>query len=700
MTDFFCDHQNTTLYPTAYMSVPVSAASLPQDGDGTANGLGATPAVSSASWDCSSSSASGANITVMGAVVSGITGAAGSALATALATAINASTSPVTTANGNISSVYLKALVWASASGSVLTVYSRIASAALNYANNSSCAMAAGSGWTTPPATAQFSGGVGGPFAYLFNVVALTAAVSASVGTTVGGYGAMPATVMGPVADGDTIHIRSKRSGSNISIPLPTSTLTVTTRSNGTFEAPLTFVADYGNKWSGDAGQLTITMDGSLTVNRTFTTPSVALLKQIWTGTRIDDDNCSWKWVITGVIQTSSYSLTIGTIYNVASSVDLLGMEFGGLTQAYVGGPANSQNNVNANYSYLFLAGTRGASLPKDGPGALFKDLVLRSQCRVSPFQTPTSATTFDFALEDCKFDFTGVTQSSTAAIINSTGVTASRARLTAKNCKWVGLTSAMNLSGFHGFSSSSSNCALFSLIDCITTNISFCGGAATGGLLGISENTSLSNMDINRSISVLSTLGTRNFVYETARKSVAWIDSAAPRTTSSTLPDGTNFSLRYAVTSEAGNVTKYRPVIFPRLGKHNSLASGDRTVTLRFLADDNLLAQLTGGPRAPKNDELWVEVSYVHTDGTLRKITSHPGILGVASLIDEGLVEDWNAVSYDFNGVSHEYTPFQIELSLPAVKTLTELSLTIFQGVQSNSVTNVLFVDPEWSLV
>ncbi|EXI92122.1 MAG: hypothetical protein AW12_00865 [Candidatus Accumulibacter sp. BA-94] len=219
MADFYCDHQNTALYPTAYMSTPASAASLPQDGDGTVNGAGATPAVSSAVWDLTSASASSGTMTVMGATITGLTNS-GSGLASAIATAINASTAITTAPNGNCGSVYLKALVWATSSGATLTVYSRIASVALNYANNAACAMAVGTGWTSPPATAQFSGGVSGPFAYMFTVAALAAAVSATVGTTAGSYGAMPATVMGAIAAGDKIHVRTKRGGANVTITL------------------------------------------------------------------------------------------------------------------------------------------------------------------------------------------------------------------------------------------------------------------------------------------------------------------------------------------------------------------------------------------------------------------------------------------------------------------------------------------------
>lgn len=695
MADFFCDHQNTTLYPTAYMSSPGTSAGLPQDGDGTVDGQGAAPAVSSASWDCTSASASSGTMTIMGATVTGITGAAGSAVATAAATAINASTATTTAPNGNISGVYLKALVWAVASGATLTVYSRIASVALNYANNTACAMAAGTGWTSAPATAQFSGGVSGPFAYLFNTAALGAAVSAGVGTTVGGYGAMPATVMGAVAAGDKVHIRSRRSGTDVLITLPSSAITVTTRNVGTGALPLWFIADYGNKWSSDAGQLTIEMNSALGYMRMFCMPTTTGLKQVWMGTKINDLSCSWKWNITGSMNYSG-SLVLGDSGSAAdNSIDIIGMEFGGATQAYTGGPSNSVNNVNGTLQFVRLGAPRNTTNFRDAPCLLLRDILFRTQALVSPI-SGVSTSGVQIRVENSIFDHRGVTSVSSAAIVGSTSSN-TRIRFTAVNSRWLGFISANNQSGFQAFSTSDD--AQFTLVDCSTPNILCSGGSTTGGVLGMTEITAAGNADLLRSITILSTLGVRPFVFENSRKSVAWVDSSAPKTTASSLPDGTNFSLRYAVTSESANVTKYKPAVFPRLGKHNSLSDGSRTATLRFLVDNNILAQLSGGPRAPKNDEIWVVCTYVNTDGTLGYVTSQAGPIATPASLTSGSSGDWSATSYDVNAVSHSYTPYEISVSLTSVKTLTELSLVFYMGCQSNSVDNVVFIDPEWSL-
>jgi len=242
--DYFLDHNNTALYPTAYMSVPTGPAHLPQEGDGRANG-DITPMYAMASWDLTGASASAGTLSIMGATVSGLT-ASGSALATAIATAINASTaSAASVTNGNISAVYLKAVVWAQAVGVVLNVYTRIASDRLNYSVNSACAIVAGTGWTAPPSLAQFSGGVSGPWRYFANEVALAAAVAASNTGALTLYGGWRATVMSTPLATDIVHIRTSRDGSNITCRYQSAS-----NSDLTVDRAGTWRFDGGTKWA------------------------------------------------------------------------------------------------------------------------------------------------------------------------------------------------------------------------------------------------------------------------------------------------------------------------------------------------------------------------------------------------------------------------------------------------------------------
>lgn len=258
MANLFIDHDNTTLYPSPYMSVPTGPSSLPQEGDGLASGVDVAPAVALASWDLTGKSATSATMTIMGATVTGITGAAGSAAATAAATAINASNaSAASVTTGNISATYLKAVVWAQAVGAILTVYTRIASSRLNYANNTACAMAAGTGWSAAPTTAQFSGGVSGPWRYFINTVALTTAVSGSQSGEVTAYGGFKSVVMTTPAENDFIWIRTKRDGVNINCRAQTSGYC----DCANFSERLgTWIADAGIHWPGDDGVFTLAL--------------------------------------------------------------------------------------------------------------------------------------------------------------------------------------------------------------------------------------------------------------------------------------------------------------------------------------------------------------------------------------------------------------------------------------------------------
>lgn len=689
MADFYCDHENTSLYPTAYMATPASSASLPQDGDGKATGS-TTPAVSSASWDLTSASASSGTMTVMGASITGLT-ASGSALASAIATAINASTAAITAANGNITSVYLKALVWATTSGAVLTVYSRIASDGLNYSINTACQMATGTGWTSPPANAQFSGGVSGPFRYLFNTTALATAVSASVSGAVGTYGAMPATVMGAVAAGDTIHIRTKRSGSNVTLTWPTAaSCYVTIRTIGTLVNPLTFLADNGVKWPGDAGVFTMTCDSSLNYHRSIAPPASATTKQVLSGVNITETARNWRHELTGVTIPGNYAYRIGSNLFGTCFSEIRSMEF-------VGASGGAMDNVNSKYAYLQLLVSGGSALPKDNPASVFVDLIVKTQAKTSPIVAISAVNTNSLRMINCVFDHTGITQASTEVMVSTTAPAGGTGhwRYEAIGCRWVGFTSSANLSGWNNFDATK-KCTVI-LRDCSFDNIKIFGGSANGGIVGNAESAT-SDYDLLCSIQTISTVGNRPTTYETFRKAWGWFDSAAPKTSGSVLPDGaTSFSIRCAVTSEAGNVGRGIPVLFPRMGKINSLADGSRTAKLRLLVDNNIKTAI--GSRDPNNAELFISITYVGTDGLPKTVTTQANLWDTPTALSAGTAGDWSATSYDVNGVTHNYSPYEISLSLPNLKGYSELGLVFGQGCQSSSVDNYVFLDPEWSL-
>lgn len=693
MADFYCDHENTTLYTTALMAAPTWGQA--QDGDGTAYGGGTAPAppIGSVVFSSITSTPTTGSVSILGSTAIVPTyGATLDAQANNLATAINASTAAVTltTKAGNVSSAYVKALVYArgpsgGAPAGTCQIMSRIATDAFNSGTN-----IAVTSWNNITATpSDMRSGVSGPWRYFFNTAALAANVSSSIGA-VGTYGAVTATLLGSVAAGDSIHVRTKRSSADITLTWPTTGLTVTMRAIGTYALPLAMVFDNGVKWSGDAGVFVMSMDGSQTANRSFVLPQTHGLRQLWLGTRLTDTTCNWRVEITGVPQAANYTFRFGANINAAYNIlDISGVEICGAAGA-------AMNNTNANYGYVVIAPPVGAGWPRDAAALTLRNSVLRHKGMKSLVGLSGNLYYYTgIRVEDTLFDCTGLTVAADEAIV-ATWEATSDGKVEFYGCRFSGFPAVANLSGFQKFSARR---AQFRLQDCTTTNIKLTGGTPNGGLVGAAEDAAQPFVDQLSSITVATSLGNRSFVFENRRISFAWVDSAVPRTTSSVLPDGTtNFSVLTAVTTESGNVTKAVPARFPRLAKHNTLANGTRTATLRVLVDNNLRTSL--GSRDPNNDELWIEVRYVGTDGLAKSVTTRPAWGATPAAITSGTSGDWSATSYDVNGVTHNYTAFEIAVSCPSMQTLTEASLVVCQGFQSSSVDNLIFLDPEWSLV
>lgn len=700
MTAFYIDH-GCTLYPTAYMAVPSSSASLPQVGDGLASGAGATPASASTSMDfTTATAAAGATIAIMGATLTCVaTGATstqfnagtGAVLAMNLATAINAATALPTTTTGGISP-YLNALVWATSSGAVLTVYTRVASVALNQSSNASCTILCGTlaNWTTAPAVSNFAGGVSGPWAHFWNTSALAAAVSGTVSGAVGTYGGFMVTTMGLPVAGDIVYIRTKRAGANIVVQMPTTSLTVLSgRVVGTAAAPLTFLADAGLIWSGDSGVFTISMDGSLSANRSLLAPTGS--RHIWSGVDLSSTTRNWRIEITGALQTGNYTFQIGPANYSSSPLDIRSIELTGAAGAPL-------NNLNVAYQYVgFSASSPNAGMGRDGqPLLTLVNFIFRSKGLAGPFIGGNSSGYYStYRAIGCIFDHTGLTIVSTAAIL-SFYASAGNVKIEAEQCQWLGFPAVANQSGFQAYSGVR---AFLSLRDCTFDNIKLMGGTANGGLLGAADALGTENAEWQRCIQVVSSIASRPFVFENSRRSFGWVDSATPKITTSLLPDGvTSFSIRGGVSTESGIIGVARPVIYPRLAKINALADGSRTATLRLLVDNGI--KTFNGARDPTNNEFWIDVSYVGTDGAAKRVSSRAVLGATAASIPTGTASDWTAVAYDVNGISHTYSAYAISVSLPNVKTLTDIGLELFQAVQSSSLDNLVFIDPEWLLV
>lgn len=676
MADWYCDPTKPQAAYLDYAGTPTAAGTVPtksEDGNGKGTGTSAmaTLVITFTGLPSNNEAITIAGVTFT-AKTSGATGnqfnigADATATATALKNAINASTTSVVSPTMFVACP-LQNAVNATSSAGVVTVYTRISGSEWNSVTETE-------NLTNCTITAQWSGGTDGAWGYWTNA---EGAIAWPTSVATGQYGAWNGSYLGTIADGDIIHIRSARGGSNVTItPVSNASVQMTSRLTGTRLLPTVYLVDQGTKWSGDSGVFTISLNGSNTVGaRNFYCHLDSSI--VLEGSYLTETTRSWLFTVTGTVTTTSSLFTTIGQTSTANSTGYI---------RYKNIAFNNGSNTNATGSYINFNCGISSAYPGDQPNMVFEKIYYRTQSGASPYSSPSSASLTWLEVRDCLHDHNGFSGTSTNAMIRNAG-SIGLGQVNYIGSEWRNFPANNNLSGLQLYSGAKT---IFNIINCKYPNIK-----VYGHLVG-SAGANTSNQ-LLRSISVSSIYGTRQFVYETFRQLFAWVDSAAPRTSNSFLPDGTtNFSIRTAVTSEASQVSESRPIRFPRMAKLNTLANGARTATLRLLVDSNYVTQLG---RAPNNKELWVEIYYVDSSGNYATATSYAGYRAAGSALTAGSNGDWTDVSYDVNGNTHNYTPYTISVSLPSVGTLTELNMEFIQGIQTNSTDNLIFLDPEWSL-
>lgn len=692
MADKFVDH-GCTLYPSIYMSVPSGAGSFPQEGDGGASGTGATPAVSVATMDFTGvTAAAGATFAVHGATLTCVASGAstvqfnagsGSTLAANLVTAINAATASPTVTTGGVSSPYLKALVWASSSGAVLTVYSRIASTDLNQSVNASCTLVCGAtgNWTSPPATTNFSGGVSGPWSLAFNKAALGAGINASI-SAIGTYGAWVATMMGAPVAGDVVHMRTGRSSTDITITI-TATTAITMRNIGSATSYLEIRFDDGTVWSdgNSNGKFTIDMN---TGGVTFTLTAVGYLYwhgQMLSGTNVNSGgavNCLFKKTTTensgytGVIQVGS---SYGTRHSVIEGVEFFDAGLGSYAGAgWLIGPPSLVNNP---YLPIILKNCKigvvraaGGPIDTGGGGGFTIDLV------------------------DCLFAFGGALQYS-PALVRTAPVAALGLRLIRPKFTGGGGGHHILMPAASGTYAPAYTLIIedpvdigqFILSDSVA---SFCGRISGQGSTGVGQ----SEHAVGQFLT--STGSDRTFILDTPRRLLEWRQASFPTTGLSTLDDGTPFSVRFSVPHTGlatGLVTPMCPIKGVRQIATNTLGdSASLTLTEHFLLD----ASYGGSSYTPTDAEWWIEGTYVSSvDGSLKIFTTRGAGTNLTS--DS---QSWSSTTYSpFSGASRTYSKWKIEATLTDVKDNTDVAIYLVCAKQPSVMNEWCFIDPQFQL-
>jgi hypothetical protein len=685
MAERYIDH-GCTLYPSAYMSTPASAAALPQEGDGKAPGTGAAPAVASASWDLSAASASSGTMTIMGATITGLT-ASGAALATAIASAINASTAVSTAGTGSVTSPYLRSLVWAAASGTTLTVYTRIASAELNYSANTACQMVTGTGWTSPPAAAQFSGGVSGPWASFMNTAALGSTISGSVGAA-GTYGGAVSTVMGSVSAGDVIHVRTGRANANITVPVGSATTTYNFRSVGTASAYLEFRFDNGVVWNDGQSSGTFTIDKSLTGGHTYLYPNAYTWwhGQMRSGTLATSGgtvNCKIQstyaetagftivWYFTGSQPTGRHLVTEGVEFVDAGAGSVWAIKIAGRDEhTDMLRPARFVNCA-------FGHAVRNGSTRAFEYNYLFTTSVEAVDCLFAYGAHTYSAALISNANNNTLGTHAGI------------GVRLARPKFTGGN------------GGHHAlanFATGSQYPAVISIDDPVDMG-QFIASDSAASYCGRGTNARsgyvYANRDLGSGQFISNTVGYREFLHDTMQKVLEWRVAGFPTTGASLLPDGTPFSVRFspvtsaAVGSVASRLTPIegiKQVVVNTLGDAASL-----TLSERILIDT-----LYGGSAyTPTDAEWWIEGKYTAIDGSVKTFSTVGS--GTALSAD---TTTWSTLAFaPFGGGVRNYARWKIEKTITNVKGGTDITLTLMCGKQPATMNEWAFVDPQFGV-
>ena len=690
MANWFLDH-GCTLYPTAYMAAPGTAAGLPQDGDGKASGTGAAPASASASMDFTGvTAAAGATFQAMGATLTGVASAAGTTqfnvgsgatLAANLAAAINAATASPSVTTGGLASPYLKGLVWAVAAGAVLTVHSRIASADLNQASNASCILACATlgNWTSPPANANFSGGVSGPWSLFFNVAALASTISASVGG-LGTYGAFTATMMGAPTGGDSVFIRTARGGSNIEIVLPsTANFSVVGRQVGSPSAYLRYKPDAGVVWAGENGRLIISKSaGNFAASigaRGYThidggTISGAAVQQggvpqvLFRNTHTDSAGYILSVVLPSTPNTHHTIVSGLETYDAGNGAYVNQAALQLTNGSFVVDNTNPARLVNSKLGHMVRPGGSAFQfVPNFGAGFEAVDCLLAYG----------SATTYTQAI--------AAMTTSSGAPINARLI---RPKFTGGGGGHHTLLRAVAPVGH------SAKLYIEDPVDMGQFVISDSSASVCGAVAGA---TTFNNQPFEDYVAQLLVSSNGDFVIDNVRYLLESRDAGFPTSGFSVLPNGREFSVRFSVVPTALGqfVSQMNPQRALREVVVNTLGDNNLVLTQRLLID----SLFGGSAYSPADNEWWIEGTYIGTDGLTKAFTTKGSGTAIAS--DSTA---WSALAYTpFAGELRNYSRWKIAATLTGVKSGTDVILRLMCAKQPSSMTEWCFIDPVPSL-
>lgn len=639
MADKYCDHG---LYG-AYAATPTWGAA--QDGDGTAIGE-ATPSTAEVVF---TGIPSAGTIAVLGITLSPTWATSADVCANNLATAINASTSTATSPASFTVKSQVRNHVYArgpadGAPAGTCQIMTRQASAAhagliavTHTLNNVSSA-----------GTINFAGGTGGAWGWLFNPVSTIwpSAVAAC------GYGLWAAIqpYTGSQVSGDAVHIRANNKivalgVSGATIPLAS---TAGTDSNN----PVRCIIGDPSIWTSDASTSTLTISSGSTGGQISSVRIGAAPAYHISGRELSTDNYNLK-----------FEMATGS---------------SGVFEIW-GGNNSKLENVNMPSPTGALAWcTLVVNQQTLGRRSVFKKIHIKSSHTQPFFGVANGGNPYSCDFYDITLDATGAT------VINP-GILG-----TLKDCWGEILMENLVCTGFVT-GSKLFPAAINNALRITLTNPSFGGVTDRGPYLPAATNT---GADYAACVAVFTQDGKRDFLVENQRGLVQWNSGVSQPTLSATLLDGSPWSWLILPTTTAAKISIQNPLISGRIVKINSLATGQRTITLQLCISD----QVTFTKKS-----IALEVVYTDVNGKRVSISSFDILGGALSASTVTWSQEVGGkVTYSSGGTLY-HNKYAISLTTPTGKDIPlGAEIGAYVSVHTNVANNTqfIFVDPDVSIV
>ncbi len=632
-----------------------------QEGDGAATGV-ATPAT--VSIDMSGGTAgAGDTLTILGAVLTCVASGAstnqfnagtGTTLIDNIVAAINRTTNTVTLAAqaAGWTTPKIQDALFARRSGNNLEIMTRAGSATYNSGTVAQSGIAGLTGpWT-------FSGGASGAWGYTFTMTGFLSIWPSAIGTGV--YGVMASTKphAGALQAGDDIYIRGLR---RTHIYRVANGMSQVVRSPGTVASPVRFIFDNGTVWA-DGANAKCVFDSHHQSNSGSFSMSVA--------DRSFPDECHQ---LVGQVNTNGDF----TLKLQATDPSSSGCGFILLGRTRIENFFCDASACTTAGEAFFDSGT----VTGHGRRVIVQNGKLQASGN-TPFVRHRTGISINWSIRGVEFSNSG------AAIPHSAGILHCAANGYPANVELLGCRFTNFVTGSELYAPNSPG-VFWSEGSHLTFDACEFGGVTKRGPYYATGSMSTRLAERTQTITVVGRSGNRNFLFDSAFGQVEWNSQQSYPVGGAVLDDGTTgWSLKVLPSTVSTNVGLDIPFRLPRLSKINSLSDGVRSLTLEFVAESTI---------TPTSRTVSMQVQYVDTSGVVQTFDT----ANMAGAVLSASTATWTNYSGGFvtfnNGGTVNHNRWKLVVSTPtAVKSGTEIGVTVAVGAYSTNATKTYFFDPE----